>query len=165
MVSGCAQKPALTKLVKMGIPPKSVPITMKPSLVDRAGEKQVALITELGQPGVFAAIVFLGRQAVSKQIFRGAVAATVVNQQLHASRIGAVEQLTQIKLGAYAYLLRIAGAALDPAMQVGNRFGTVVTGQFDALVGQLLAFTAPVASECRAVHQIVGQCRGWGEKA
>ena len=47
--------------------------------------KQIALVTELGQSRVFATVVFLRRKAVAEQVFRGAVAATVVNQNLHKS--------------------------------------------------------------------------------
>ena len=107
--------------------------------------KQIALVTELGQSRVFATVVFLRRKAVAEQVFRGAVAATVVNQNLHKSGVRGVQQFTQIKLRAHAYLLRIARTSLDPAMQVGNRFRAVVTGQCDALVHQFLALPPPIA--------------------
>ena len=75
------------------------------------------------------------------------MAATVVDGDLHQARVRGIEQLAQVELGADAHLLRIPRAVLDPAMQVGKRFGVVVAGQLNAFVDQLLAFAAPIAGQ------------------
>ena len=118
--------------------------------------KQGALVAELGQAGVVAAGVFLDWQAVAYEVFGGAVTATIIDGDLHQASIGATQYFAQVELGTDTHLLRVAGAVLDPAMQVGEGFGVVITGQLDALVDQLLALAAPVAGQGRTVHQVVG---------
>ena len=128
-------------------PAKVVAHRQKAELGGQRRAEQRALIAEFRQPRVLAAVVFLHRQAVAHQVFRGAMAATVVDGDLHQTCVRGVEQLAQVELGADAHLLRIPRAVLDPAMQVGKRFGVVVAGQLNAFVDQLLAFAAPIAGQ------------------
>ncbi|MNH04048.1 hypothetical protein D3C79_633250 [compost metagenome] len=133
----------------------------------QVGREQRALVTQLGQPRIFAPVDLLRGHAVANQVFGGAVAATIVEQYLHAPGIWGVEQFAQIKLSAQTYLLCIASTAFDTAMQVGNGFRGVVARQLDTLVFQPLTLPAPVTGECRLGHQVgsIGQCAGQWQKA
>ena len=75
------------------------------------------------------------------------MAAAVVDGDLHPACVGGVEQFAEVELGSNTHLLRVTGAVFDSAMQVGKRLGVVVARQLDALIGQLLAFAAPVAGQ------------------
>ncbi|MNJ21746.1 hypothetical protein D3C77_161070 [compost metagenome] len=75
--------------------------------VECRGE-QAALVAQFGQAGIEAAVVFLDWQTVADQIFRGTVAATVVDGQLDLVAVFQAIQLAQIELHAKLDVLRVA---------------------------------------------------------
>ncbi|MNN25280.1 hypothetical protein D3C81_1387500 [compost metagenome] len=130
--------------------------------VECRGE-QGALIAQFSQAGVEAAVVFLDRQAVAHQVFRGAVAAAVVDRQLDLAAVVQAVQLAQIKLHAQLEVLRVTRRAVQAAIGVVGGFAAVVASELDALFVELVAQAAPVAGQGVAGHQVVGQGCGAGQ--
>ncbi|MCY1432653.1 hypothetical protein D9M71_486590 [compost metagenome] len=131
--------------------------------VERRGEQR-ALVAQLGQAGVQATVVFLDRQAVADQVFRGAVAAAVVDGQLDLAAVVQTVQFRQVELHTQLDVLRIARRTVQATVGVVGGFTAVVAGDLDAVFFELMAQAAPVTGQGAAGHEVVaGKGSGAGQ--
>ncbi|MNO94310.1 hypothetical protein D3C76_859280 [compost metagenome] len=121
--------------------------------VERRGE-QAALVTQLGQASVETAVVFLDGQTVANQILGGAIAASVVDGQLDSAGVIHAIQLAEVKLRAELDVLRVTGGTVQAAIGVVGGFAAVIAGEFDAVLIQLVAQTAPITGQGIAGQQV-----------